>query len=272
MERQRLPGLSRGDRVVVEVRAGEFVEGTVTGINGVRARVQATEGGEVLEVDEGDALSVDASSRVRERGAYAVCGRGGARWAGCRVLEAATDPVMVEFSDGERKPLPAASVLQPGELTRLNLERLFQRAAARAVFTRSIRAAGAPPIDANWRPRPSERLLIRHDAGWITGQVQELEQDGVYVRPVGDARPVRLAYTDVRPLPPYPVAPWVGGFVLVRPEAEARAWETLRLVAFGEDETATLMDDRGERTTRPLRDLVPLGVPPAPPGPDAATR
>lgn len=269
-ERPRAPGFSRGDRVVVEVRAGEFVEGTVTGVDGVRIRVQAAEGGEILEVGEADALPVGAPARAGERGAYAVCGRGGARWAGCRVVEVATDPLTVEFSDGERQPLPASSVLVPGELTRLNLERVFTRAAARAAFDRSVRAAGAPPIDPDWRPRPDERILVRRGTDWVTGQVQELERDGVYVRPVGDVRPLRLAYTETRPLPPYPVAPWVGGFVLVRPAAEARAWETLRVTAFGEDETAALVDDRGDRTTRPLRDLVPIGVPPAPPGPDAA--
>jgi len=257
--------------VVVEVRAGEFLEGIVTATVGGRARVQATEGAEVLEVDEGDALSVDFAPRARDRGAYAVCGRGGARWTGCRIVQIANDRVTVEFADGRSQALPAPSALLPGELTRLNLERVFARAAARTAFSQSVRAAGAPPIDPSWRPRPKERLLIRRDKSWFTGEVQELERDGVYVRSVGDPRAIRLSYADVRPLPPYPVAPWVGGFVLVRPEAEARPWETWRLAAFEEDETATLVDDRGERATRPLRDLVPIGAPPAAPGPDAAS-
>ncbi len=254
--------------MVVEVRAGEFVEGTVTRFDGGRARVQATQGAEVLEVDEGDALSVATAARARDRGAYAVCGRGGGRWTGCRVVEVVNGQVTVEFADGKSQVLPGPSVLLPGELTRLNLERAFARAAARAAFSQSVRAAGAPPIASGWRPLPEERVLIRRDASWFTGQVHELERDGLYVRVVGDPRPVRLSYGDVRPLPPYPVAPWVGGFVLVRPEAEARPWETWRLAAFEEDETATLVDDRGERMTRSLRDLVPIGVPPAAPGPD----
>jgi hypothetical protein len=253
----------------VEARAGEFVEGTVVSRAGGRIHVQAANAGEELTAEDGDALRIVGGEQTRAVGDYAVCGIAPTRWAGCRISGAVGARVTVDLTDGSRQELPQSRVLAAGQLTRLNLERSFARAAQRAAFAAEAQRAGLPPVDAEWRPGPNEEILVHRAGGWYSARVQELERDGLYARCVGDARAVRVSYAEVRPMPPYPSPPRVGGMVLVRPGAEAAAWEVLRLKALGEDETATLLDDRAEPSTRALRDVVPLGAP-RPPNTTAA--
>ncbi|MBN2197013.1 MAG: hypothetical protein JW751_29685 [Polyangiaceae bacterium] len=258
------PDHLRGDRVVVEVHAGEFVEGTVTANDGGRLRVQATVGGEILDLGEGDALRPGEGGTKISEGAYAVCGIGEARWVACRVVSIDGDQAAIALAGDAPQRIPSRRVVVPGELTRLNIERHFGRTEARAAYRQALRVAGPPPIDSAWRPRPEERLIVRRGEEWVSARVAELERERVLVRCVGEDRAVEFPYADVRPAPPYPVAPWTGGFVLVRPAAEARPWEAMRVASFAEDEAAVVVDEHGDRSTRALRDLVPLGLPPAP--------
>lgn len=255
----------------MEVEAGVFVEATVVGVDGERASVQTALDGENFEVGSGDLLSVTSGIAGPESGVFAVCGVGASRWVGCRLREGGGSVRWVSLEDGSRRELPSAQVLAAGALTRLNIERRFSRVSARSEFRRNVRAAGSPFRPPGWRPGPGEQILARRGDGWFSGRVHELDEGTVYVRFPGEARAVPLAGTDTRPTPPLAHPSLEPGiYVLARPTGEARAWEAMAVAAVGEDETVVVVDERGEKSQRRLRDLTPLGPEPTGAGTPAA--
>jgi hypothetical protein len=250
----REASLARGDRVVVEERAAQFVEAQLLEVTPSTLRVQTIEGARTLTIGAADAYPIPGSAPLAA--GFAAC-KVGAEWAACRVAKLGP-AVDVELSDATRARLSDEQVLRVSELTRLNVEKRFDQARRRADFERALAGAGHPQAPRDWHPAGRERVVARRGGGWFSAAVHELEADGsLRVRYRADASEASLMREDVVPEPPHPGSIERDAFALMRPDSTARAWVPVR-VTRAADDRVSVVDIDGESAARRRHDLIPL--------------
>ena len=250
----------RGDRIVVEVRGGQFAEARVLVVRPDTLQVQKLEGGDSVDVSPAEAYRLPPSAGALRVGQIAICRASGiAGWVPCRLVSSLDGRFRVEGIDGKQWSTEPGGVVAPNQLTLLNLERRFSEAAAQRVFLEAVRAAGSPRAAPGWRPGPREPVVVRQGGGWYTARVHELMDDGVRVRWEADQRVTLVPYSEVAPMPPQESPPVVGAYVLVRPASPAQPWEPMRIESRVDEDRWRLRSRTGEITSRLARDIVALG-------------
>src|SRR5512145_1586716 len=204
----------RGDRVVVESRAGEFYEAQVVGVDGDVLYLQGLKdrASAVASASEVYRLPPPASSIGRDQ--LVVCAPEG-RWLPCRsaglVAASASAPlhqdVAVVDIEGRERRIPRHRVIVPSELTMLNLERRFAAIRQREEFNTDAARAGGPLIARKWNPAPRERVIARRPEGWFTASIRELEKERVHVQWEADGRITEISHAEIAPVGPYPEDP-----------------------------------------------------------------
>ena len=252
-------GPERGEMVVVEQHAAQFVAGRVIARQGDMLRVQGAGEGPSLAARVAEIYRLPGGEQKLRPGDLAICGLERERWVGCRVESVSGAEFVVTDADGESHRLSRTNVLVPNELTALNLQRHFARAAVRNRFLREARQAGGPRAPADWRPRPHERLLAARAGRWYSAKLRELGKERVYVTWQADERVTELSRADLVPQPPYDFAPHRGSYVLARPSSPADPWETVRVEAALSTERLLVVNVNEERREVTLGDVVPLG-------------
>jgi hypothetical protein len=245
--------------VVVEKHAAQFVAGRVIARQGDTLRVQGADEAPSLGARVGEIYRLPGGEQKIHPGDLAICGVERERWVGCRVESVSGTEIVATDADGESHRLQRANVLVPNELTVLNLQRHFARAAVRDRFLHEARQAGAPRAPADWRPRPRERLLAARGGRWYSAKLRELGKARVYVIWRADERVTELSRADLIPEPPYDFAPHRGSYVLARPSSPADPWETVRIEAVLSTERLLVVNVNEERRDVALGDVVPLG-------------
>jgi len=249
---------ARGDVVVVEASAGDFYEARVVGVEGEALRIQRVDSGSSITLSADEVYRIPSHGSV-ETGQFIVCAPAPSRWVPCQVERLRGDRIDALTVDGQSIRVARDRTVVPSELTRLNLERRFVDAHRRARFLEAASRAGRPAFSPEWAPSPRERVIVRREDGWFSARVHEIKKKTVRVQWDADHRITEVSSATIAPEGPYPMTPVVGSFALARPASPAEAWELLRVHALVEQEEIVLEDARGERQTRPLRDVVPLG-------------
>ncbi len=252
-------GPERGEMVVVEKNAAQFVAGRVIARQGDMLRVQGADEGPSLGARLAEVYRLPGGEQKVRPGDLAICGLEQKRWVGCRVESVSGTEFVVTDAEGDSHRLPLGNVLAPNELTALNLQRLFARAAVRSRFLREARKAGAPRMPPDWRPRPHERLLAARTGRWYSAKLRELGKERVYVIWQADERVTELSRADLIPEPPYDFTPPRGDDVLARPSSPADPWETVRVESVLSTERLLVVNVNEERREVALGDVVPLG-------------
>jgi hypothetical protein len=245
--------------VVVEKSAAQFVAGRIIARQGDLLRVQGAGDGPSIAARVAEIYRLSGGEHELRPGDLGICGLTRERWVGCRVESVSGTQYAVTEADGESHRLARVNVLLPNELTALNLQRHFARAAARNRFVREARQAGVPRAPADWRPRPHERLLAARAGQWYSARLRELGRERVYVIWQADERVTELGRAELLPEPPYVFTPHRGNYVLARPSSPADPWETVRVEAVLSAERLLVANVNEERRDVALEDVVPLG-------------
>ncbi len=250
-------GFQRGDRVVVEARAGEFYEATLLEVSSENLRVQAADGESKL-VAHADAYAIGAKASKGKLGSsgFAICPRAERLWVPCRIQSRSGPEWLALGLDGKTFRVAAKDVLRPTALTQLNIKSRFQKADARAAFLAAAAKFGAPARPKGWVPRGEERVLARTSDGWYAARIHEIEEDGFRVRLRGDNRETKVGREDVVPEPPYPVTFARGDFALMRPLTETEPWIVVQVKTAQPE--LTVLDVHGELHKVEARYLVPM--------------
>ncbi len=253
------PEPARGEMVVVEQSAAQFVAGRVLGRQGDLVRIQTAGDGPSIAARLAEIYRLPGGRHAMHPGDFGICGVGGTRWVGCRVDRVTGSELSLVEADGTTHRLAPAAVVSPNELTTLNLQHHFARGAERRRFLREAEQAGLPRSPPEWRPRPRERILGARGGGWYSARLRELGKERVYVVWQADERVTELSRTEVLPEPPYAFMPHRGEYVLARPSSPAEPWETVRVEAVLSTEHLLVAGIDGERRQVPVSDVVPLG-------------
>ncbi len=247
----------RGDRAVVEERAGEFYEARVVGVEGDQLHLQRVRGGPSTTLSSHEVYRLP-SLAVPVPEQFLVCSPEAAQWVPCRTTRVTDTTVTAVDPRGTEFSVPRERVVVPGRLTTLNIERRFADSKRDAQFLTEASRSGPPRVDPDWSPGPHEHVIVQRDEGWFSARVHELEKDRVHVRWDSDHRVTEVPRGRVVPEGPYATDPVLGGFVLARPHSPAEPWELLRVRLLVEEHSVVVENARGERRTLPLRDVVPL--------------
>jgi hypothetical protein len=250
-------GLGRGDRVVIETAAAQFYEGQVLDAAGTELRVQTAEQEGTITVSAADAYRLPAVIREHRPEDYVICSPAPGKWTACQVERVEPGTVVAVTVDERLHRLAPDRVLVPTALTSLNLRRRFQRARERHVFVRAVKEAGPPRAPQGWSPGPREQVLGYRESAWYAATVNELEDDGPYLRWSADGRVTKVAPEHVVPEPPYQPGVQRGQYALVRPPVAAGAWQPVRVASVGPD-AIVVADVDGNRRSVAARDVVPL--------------
>ncbi len=253
------PDPERGETIVVEQSAAQFVAGRVIGRQGDMVRIQGTKEGPSITVRIPEVYRLPGGKHPMHPGDLGICRLDGARWVGCRVEAVNGNELGVAEPDGSTHRLPATAVLWPNELTALNLQHYFARGAERRRFLREAERAGPPRPPPDWRPHPRERILGARAGCWYSAKLRELGKERVYVVWQADERVTELSRADLLPEPPYAFIPHRGSYVLARPSSPAEPWETVRVEAVLSPEHLVVAGLDGERHQVTVGDVVPLG-------------
>jgi hypothetical protein len=248
------PAVKRGDRVVVERRAAEFVEARVLQVLDGRLKLQTVPDRVGVTVAAGDAYPI-AAPRA-EPSEIGVCRVGPAAWSGCK-LQSTAGELRAALPDGSQRRIQAKDVVSVSELTRMNIQSRFGRAGARREFERAAERAGRPRSPKGWTPGGGERVVARRDTAWFSATVHEIEDDGVRVRFRADDGETKLDFLDVVPEPPHATKLERGAFALRRPASPAEAWVTVR-VKSARRAGLVVEDANGDEHEETARELIPL--------------
>lgn len=249
--------LKRGDRVVVEVAAAQFIEGQVLDVVGNELQVQTSQSEETVVVAVPDAYGLPGRRGAYASGDLVVCSPEPEQWHPCRVISVAASGVVAATGDGQQHRVEPSRVLVPSPVTKLNLERYFERAEQRAQFAAHVRAAGLPRPPPGWHPAPREPVLGYRQQGWYAATIEEIEDDALHLRWTADGRVTMLSYRYVIPEPPYVPGVVRKQLALARPPGGLGAWQPVRVVSVTGD-GVVVVDVDGERRSLAQRDLVPL--------------
>lgn len=251
--------LGRGETVVVEVRAAEFVEAQVLSSVEGKVRVQTLPDGNQLLADRGDLYRPGDHLRKPEPHAFGICSWGERQWLACQI-ESVTGARLVAIDlEGVSKTLNVTQVLAPSAATRMTQQRLFTQSRARGKFEARARAAGHPLRPAHWNPRLGERVLARRGHDWEAAVIEGVNDAGVTVVWSGPGRAEPRRMRDVVPEPPYlqPGEFSVGDFALKEGEQGGARWVRVRVVAVAQGEVV-VVDRDGEKSRVSAKELVPL--------------
>jgi hypothetical protein len=248
----------RGETVVVEKTAAQFVTGRVIARQGDTLRVQGAGDGPSIAARAAEVYRLPSRFSAHP-GDLAICGLGSDRWVGCRIESVSTGQLVVTDVDEHGHRVSPADVLAPNELTGLNLQRYFARATERRRFLREAEQAGVPRPPAEWRPRPHERVLGARAGRWYSGKLREVGSERVYVVWQADERVAELGRAELVPEPPYEFSPHRGSFVLARPLSPADPWERVRVEAVLSSERLQVVNVNEERRDLSVGDVIPLG-------------
>ncbi|HEX2878036.1 MAG TPA: hypothetical protein VHO25_00730, partial [Polyangiaceae bacterium] len=163
--------LLRGEQVVVEFRAAEFVTGQVLSVSNGKVSVQTSEDAEQLLADRGDVYRIADVVQHPEPQQFAICEWSKRVWLGCQIERVEGDTLGVLNLAGERRSLNRAQVLRASTATSLGQERLFKKARARGLFETEARAAGRPRRPVGWRPALGETVLARRGDEWLSARI-----------------------------------------------------------------------------------------------------
>ncbi len=252
---------TRGDHVVVELRASEFFEARVLEVERDKMKVEQLDTGESHLVAIADAYVLSRPRTSLASGQFAVCKRAARKWQACQVDQVLAEGVKARSPKGELFALPLASALPASPITVLNIRRSFARHEKFREFTEAVAKAGSPAVMVGWRAGPRERVIVRAKEGWFSAQIVEIEDEGYRVRFAADGRDGEAARSKVIPQPPYKhVELSRGQFALVRPKTTAGAWRPYRIVRIAEDKDDEVQVEDGSARKRKVlsRDLVPL--------------
>lgn len=251
-------GPARGDRVVVEVRAAEFIEARVLAVRGDRLQLEPGDGGTPLLLPRADVYDLGHRAPGPSPGELAICRLSAGEWAACRVDTTDAAAIVAHDLRGRRVVLPLTDVLTPTPLTRLNLERSTVKEGERASLGDELSRVRAPESPLDWRPRVRDPVLVAVNRRWYSATVQEIEKRTLFVRRRGAAHPSEVNRSDVLPSPP--IASLVaarGQHALVRPVGEADAWDVVKITAVHGDVVTVAGVQGGTRDVTP-GDLYPL--------------
>jgi hypothetical protein len=247
----------RGERVVIEAVAAEFVEARVLSIDAESARVQLSPSGENKTVEIDDVYRIRPPTRAPGVGEDMICLLPGG-WVGCKVEARHDNRFSVVSIAGARAELDLEHLLAPTPVTVLNLDKSFARAKDRSDFEQGLAKASRPLAPRGWKPAPLERVLVRRGNGWYSGKIHELGKKEIEVVWPDSERLSGVAPRDIVPLPPYQTPLRRGQYALARPASPASAWQGVR-VESAEDAGITVRDAAGEKRDVSNLDLVPLG-------------
>ncbi len=248
----------RGDRVVAEQSAAQFLEGRVLAVQGDRLRLQAIGGSDSLNVVASDVYRLPPAPHELTPNMLAICGRGEA-WLPCRIAKVAGSALQARAATGEVFDLTRDHVLFPSSLTELNLKRYFVRSEAEQVFAHAAERAGDPRPEPGWHPALRERLLVKLGADWFTGYVRELEGDTAQVTLSSSQRSASVPLSALSAEPPSSFVGELrrGDFVLLRPETPSQPWPRMQVRALN-DADLKLGDASGTLRSATVREIVPL--------------
>jgi hypothetical protein len=263
-----VPLVSRGDHVVVEPRAAEFFEGRVLSIGKSELRIEPVGKHEGILVSVSDVYALVKEAPAVKPGQFAIC-RVGERWIGCRVEASHEDGIDVLALNGAEVRLAKNSLLAASAATELNLRRAFGKVSSAAAFAAAAGSAGRPSAPANYRVTSRSRVVARRPAGWFSGIVADVHDDGAHVLFAGENVSEQVPLGDIVPEPPTAVLPARGDFALIRPVSPAEPWQAMRVLGPEQREFKVVGADSISRVV-PARDVLPLVV--ASPTPSAAQR
>jgi hypothetical protein len=247
----------RGETVVVETSAAQFLAARVVAREAESLRVQAAVTGTSLEVRAIEVYRLKGRHPTSS-GQLGICRVSAEHWVACRTETATAEALVIAEATGEQHRIPPADALLPSELTLLNLERHFARAEDTRKFLREAAGAGRPRTPAEWRPRLFARVLACINGRWYSVHVRELASDRVYVAWQADQRLTEVPRADLVPEPPYDFVARRGSYVLTRPSSSALPWDTSRIEGIQAADRVAIRNATGERRELSTGDLVPL--------------
>ncbi len=259
-----VPGgtFERGDRVVVEQAAASFYVGRVLEKVGGDLKIQTESGGDPKKVTASDVYRLPAPTWVPTAPTYAIC-LDRDSWVACRVSRVDESRVEATSPEGRSMELRPAELLQPTALTRLNIEKNFERVASRSAFSMGFSTAPTPRPPPRWRPAPRERVVVSTGRGWYTAKVVEYGDGQMRITTEAEKRGIWIANDRIIPDPPYKTAPRRGEYALARPAAPSQPWKAVLIDRVTVTDFATV-DADGNRERMGAQSLVPLSVPAAP--------
>jgi hypothetical protein len=251
--------LGRGEQVVVELRAAEFVSGQVLSVGNGKVNVQTGEDADQIVADRGDVYRVTETIQRPEAEQYGVCRWTKDSWLGCQIERVDGQSLAVLSLAGERKLLRRDQVLQATPATSQGQDRLFKQARARGWFESEARAAGKPRRPAGWRPALGEAVLAKRGDEWLNARITGGADAGLSVSWSEQQRHQRLRQVEVVPKPPYPwlAPPNPGSFVLVAGAHGEPMWARVRVESATETD-ALVVDRDGAKRHVLLKEIVPL--------------
>jgi hypothetical protein len=250
-------GPERGEMVVVETSAAQFVVGRVIAHDGDRLRVQAALTGTSMDTRAAEVYRLNAGRPTRS-GQLAICRVSAEHWIACRTEAVTPDELLISEATGEQHRVRPSDALVPTELTLLNLERHFARAEDARKFLRGTDGAGLPRIPSEWRPRLFARVLASINGRWYSVRVRELGHERVYVAWQADERVTEVPRAALVPEPPYDFVARRGTYVLARPSSPALPWEVSCIEGILAPDRVSVRNATGDRRDLSTGDLVPL--------------
>lgn len=256
---QPIDSLARGEQVVVEYRAAEFVIGQVLSVEHGKVSIQTNEDAEQLLADRGDVYRLTDTVKHPALQQYAICHWSSDTWVGCQIERVEGETLGVLDLAGERRTLNRNQVLQASAATIAGQERLFKKARERGLFESEARAAGRPQRPLGWRPSLGATVLARRGEDWLSARITGGSDAGLTVSWSEQRAHERLRSVEVAPRPPYvwlsPPSP--GSFVMIAGARGEPAWARVRVESSTESD-AVVLDRDGAKRRVPLKEIVPL--------------
>lgn len=252
--------LVRGEQVVVEFRAAEFVTGQVLSVEQGKVGVQTSGDADQISADRGDVYRVADVVLHPVPQQYAICQWSTNSWLGCQIERVEGDQIGVLNLAGERRSLNRRQILHASSATSAGQERLFKEARARGLFESDARAAGRPQGPVDWKPSVGEAVLAKRGNDWLSARITTGGSDaGLTVSWSEQQSHERLRKVEVAPKPPYAwlTPPPAGSFVMIAGDRGEPAWARVR-VEFSTEKDAVVLDRDGAKKRVPLKEIVPL--------------
>lgn len=247
----------RGDLVVIEERAAEFVEGRVLSSGRAGIEVELAGGGNKSRVAPGDVYPLPPNGPDPHPGELAIC-RGPREWFGCRLVgPIGSAELQVTDAHGEVARVVRGQVLRPSSVTKLNLERSFQRGLQFRRFVEEASRAGRPRAPASFELKPRAPVIALRGRGWYDAHVHELVPGGAYVE-WNDSKVREMVRTEniVSP-PPHQASTKAGDYVLLRPSSVAEPWRPARVEEVSDGALSVTSPGLDQERVSP-RDVLPL--------------
>jgi hypothetical protein len=251
----------RGDRVIVEAAAGEFVEGTVLEVIEGMAKVQARDEGAHLTVSVGELYRLGTLQTWPPTTSLLVCHGPGERWSACRPTST-TEP-QAETDQGQQVTLGPTDWLPASELTTLGLKQRFAELDRRTAFVSQFQTATMVERPHAWKARGNQAVIARRGNDWYSARVHEVTRKVLHLSWDASGTVTEVSPDEVAPQSQHDRAFPSGALALARPASPAEPWRRVQVMRGDEREVTTLDDSGAERRVR-TRDLLLLSRDEAP--------